>query len=626
MNNENGSLRNRRPSKEGNVSVFARRPRATKLVLALGYVAIGIGMLGARFTPAQTFELSIYAGTPLVYWFGFGFAMLVAMGVTFTPDLSDHLHYSGFLLGGIASVSFVSLPVLRGYFFRGPGDSLTHLGWTREIANGTLNPFELLYPGTHVATVVMSLVTGTPLERSSQYVVIAFAVVFLLFIPLCVKVLYPSPLAAPAGLFAALMFLPVNNVSTFHMFHPTTQAIMVTPMVLWLLFRTLPGGGGESVVSHQTYPLVLLLGIISVSYFFVHPQQGLNLFVVFLSVFGLQMLVRARWSTHRIANHRVLLVPTIALGALLAIWLPQHQRATGAADGIIDALVQLWTGQGVSPVDGASARGQSLNQIGGSLGEMFVKLFLASAVFVLLSGILVAIHVRFRESDLSDRDSYVSYLTVASVASFTAFVLYLLSSVTTQYYRQIGFLMVIGTILGAVALLRGVTILGDRLSKRTALVGLGVVLVVLLALSLPSFYRSPYIYQPSDHVSESQLEGFSTVFEMDDRSVGYVGIRQGPGRYADALFGANLADKQTVIVSRGAVPPDVFRSQTIATHYREPTYLVVTERDEVRESEVYGGLRYDDSGFRSLSSQSGLSRVYTNGEVRLYYIAGTDSQ
>src|SRR6056297_2011101 len=210
--------------------------RLSKLVLAACLVAFAAGVWAAHRAPASGYELSIYAATPDATWVGIGAALVVGGVVALTAPRQSRLHDAGLVAVGVAGLSVFALPILRGYEHYGAGDSLTHLGWASELADGSLSVTELLYPGVHTTSVFVAETAGVDLRLAVLYVVlVAFPLVYLLFVPLTVQALGGRRRALAAGLLAAVLFVPINNVSVHPVAHPTSQAIMLVAFVVYLL-------------------------------------------------------------------------------------------------------------------------------------------------------------------------------------------------------------------------------------------------------------------------------------------------------------------------------------------------------------------------------------------------------
>ncbi len=105
-----------------------------KATLIGGYLALSVGLLFlARPRPAE-YELSIYAEVPTAFWLGVGVAVVVAVALALRERNShSRTRDASLLLAMLGVLSIVSLPLLQSYHFYGAGDSLSHLGWAREI-------------------------------------------------------------------------------------------------------------------------------------------------------------------------------------------------------------------------------------------------------------------------------------------------------------------------------------------------------------------------------------------------------------------------------------------------------------------------------------------------------------
>ncbi|WP_050033747.1 hypothetical protein [Halorubrum halophilum] len=595
-----------------------------KIVLILGFVLLTIGLLAAYVEPASGYELSPYASTPIPFWACTALSGFVSLVVAFDRDRSPRLRTIALLLAVGVFVAVISIPVIRNYQFFGPADSLTHLGWIRDFRTGALQPFDILYPATHVIALLFGEVGGIELPRAGKLTVVVYFVVYLLFLPLCVGYLSDSDWAIPFGLFAAALLLPVNNVSVFRMMHPTTQAILFFPLVLFVTFRYLRAPPDAEWLPFSASSWSVLLYVVMASLLFVHPQQAANLLVVFVTISVVQTIYRAagdRLGDYDIVTERLAYFPAIFLAVLFGLWVPQHGRATGPGSIIIDRVIQFVTGTSESPVDGAAQRGRSLGDIGGSIEELFVKLFLVTLLFFIAAGLLMLLSYvgRIDWKDV-DKRAVIKYLSISFSALTAIFAVYFLSSVTTQHYRQLGLLAMVASILGAVMLSDGLTALADRFSVRSVVGIAGPLLAVMLLLSAASVYQSPYIYQESAHITEMELTGYETAIDHRSDEVIFTKIRGGTSRYSDAVYGRNGSEQMDINRADEPIPEGVFNRGNMTTYYDDPHYLVVLPRDYDREVVVYKGFRFTSRGFDQLDELSGVSKLISNKGFQLYYI------
>ncbi|WP_433623863.1 hypothetical protein [Halomicrococcus sp. NG-SE-24] len=593
--------------------------RLEKSALVAGFAALAVGVVAAHADPARAYELSIYSATPLAFWAGIGLALVISVGVACaSPDWYRSL---ALVLGGAATLAVTALPVLRGYHFYGAGDSLTHLGWAKDIAGGKMAAYDLLYPGTHSIAIVISETTGLPLRDGLMLMVVAFALLFLVFVPLGVRTVTGDHRATTFAALGGFLLLPINSISVFLLAHPTSQAILFFPLMLFVAAKYITNVDGPSVLPFGT-SFGTLLALTSAAIVFVHPQQAVNAALLFGGIVFVQFVYRLFRKGHAIARHRAMYGQTAFLLAVFLLWAPRHERSSGATRALI---VRIAT----DPSTGGDIgqRAASLSQIGGSFEALFLKLFLVTGVFCGLAGILLLVGFfgRFRDADVN---AFSKYLAVGLVPLFGLFGVFLATSYSQFHFRVLGFIMVPVTMLGAIAVARTVDVVEARAPNGDPVpLVAGVVVVVLLTLSLLTVFHSPYIYQPSGHVTQGSMTGYGTAFDhrADAR---FVGLRSPAERYGDGVLGyrknKRLDFTGTAIYGGFNATGQNFTAGRIARYYDGPRYLPVTDAARQRELRVYDGLRFPARGFRSLEAHPGVSRVQSGGGFQLYYVNGSE--
>ncbi|WP_276261487.1 hypothetical protein [Haloglomus litoreum] len=610
------------------------------MALLVGFSGLAVGVWIAHRTPATGFELSIYRATPTAFWVAVTVAVLAALPVLLL-ERAGASRRLGHLLAGLAIASVLALPLVRNYHFFGAGDSLSHLGFARAIDAGQLAAERFLYPGVHTTALLFEDLTGVALPRAFEFVVLLFFVVYLVFVPLCVRLLSERPRALAIGTVAGLLVLPLNNVSVHPMVHPSSQAILFTPFVLFLVLqhvadtpditglsgaagaewsgegRALTDGGAATRLPRIGASGLLVLAAAATILF--HPQQALNLLIVMIAFTALQLWARRReigW----LSSDRSLALQTAVLAGLWIAWSARHERVGSSIGGVLSGLLG-----GAAPGDQVAQRSGSLAQVGGSVSELFLKLFLVSAVFVVLALLMVVVVLRHWDAPSSPRLARRRYLVAALVPVGGVFAVFFVASVTTQYFRYIGFGMVLVTILGAIALDEGTARLGAALPSGTGRVLLTIGLVAAVGLQVPAMFDSPYIYQSNSQVPEMRLSGYGTAFEERAPAVPFTGIRGGSDRYVEEHYLPTSETARTFPGKGAVIPPPVFNTNA-STYYDGQRYLAVTRADFSREVRLYDGFRYSAAGFRALETEPGIDRVQSNGGFRLYVLPGEDPE
>lgn len=591
---------------------------AARGALVAGFLALAVAVAVAVRAPARSYEASIYAATPVLFWVGAGLAMLIALVVALWTDhrLERAL---ALLLGGQATVAVSGLPLIRQYRYHGLADAMTHLGWAREVTEGDISPLELFYPGLHTLSAVLAHATGLSIERSVLIAVLVLVLVAIAFVPLAIRAVDGREGAVVVGTFAAFLLLPVNLLSTHPFAHSFTQAMLFSAFAVYLVARYVRGStDSESPTRPGPSATGTLLALVSIVTVLFHPQLAANLLVLLGAISVLQLVHRRIRPAHPISSHRTLYGQTALLAAAFFVWALRFDLPYEAARGVAATLYGYVIGDPPTAGESVGTQGASLAAIGATVEELFLKLFLVSAVFLVLAvAVVLWTLLGFGDDETPESNALIAYLGVGVLALGPMFGMYFAGGIGGQYFRHFGFIMLLVTILGAIGLVRLSNAVEGRLGSgplgraipRTALL---IAFAVLLPLAALTFFQSPYIYQPTQHVTDHHLAGHEAAFELsDDEEAELVGVRAAPWREYDAIHGVQRPRAYWESVDDGELDSVHERSD-------EPQYLVVSQYDRTSEVGVWQELRYSQDGFDSLETQPGVDRVYANEEVELY--------
>jgi hypothetical protein len=596
--------------------------RLSKIGLVVGYLALTTAALVAHFSPSTGFELSIYTATPFPFWIAVGVALGAALVVAYTaPGLPRS---AALVLAVCGFYLIVSLPLTRGYYFYGPADSLTHLGWVKDVLTGRMNVLELLYPGLHSTTLLLSSLSADVPRRSMLLFVSLFPVVFVLFTFLTVRAVTTRRSDVVTAVFAGMLLLPINHITTHYMSpHPITDSILLTPFALYLVARYVT----NTERSQPVTKFGVLFALFSVAIVLYHPMHALHLLIFLVGVTLVQLYIRSRYSARgvvsasfdRIMKHRTVYVQTGFLGGLFTIWSLNHETVRRTALSFLLNLNEVFAGTDQS---GAVVRQRtgSLSAIGVSPAELFAKLFLPSAIFCAIAGILILAVFRgwLADSD-SDADVYVEYLSVALVG-LIGFNLVLLTAgdVSKLFFRTLGAVMAVVTVLGVLAVPRLLSWAPRTPKPRVRQVGAILCVALLLVATVAVVYPSPYITKQNRMVEEQQITGHQALFEHEMADTEVASVRIGPYRSYHAIYGVATTGERVDRMERNGIP---FSSMTdLQSQYETDHYVAVSEKDRLREVAVYKELRYSAAGFDSLDWQADVHRPISNGEFHSYLV------
>lgn len=589
----------------------------------LGMIAVAAAVWIGYRSPAAGYELSIYASTPVAYWVALCGALVLSVVLVFSR-LSGPAQPLGVLLGGFAMTTVLLTPVIRGYHYFGTTDSLSHLGTARDLSAGAMHAFENRYPVVHTLGSILTDTAGISLTHGLLLVVGIFIVCFFIFIPVTINAITHDSRLAYVGFFFGLLLLPLNHLSPSVYIHPTSQAVMYAPVLVFLfalLYRE----------PARSYSIAFVVA--ATMFVMLHPQQAANLVLFFVTIALVQLVRKKYVRLSEPAGSRPVYSLVMVFALIFWLWvqgIPAFWSAVGDT-----VLVPFTETQAAGTT---ATRSVSLDAVGGSLPEVFVKLFLVQLLCGLLAGVLmIAVSLktagidRFRSiqaaltSDNESEQTLLFYVVAGFFAVSSVFIVYIVGGISDQYFRHLGLMMVIVTMLTSIVVGRLALAVGRRGHPRFARRAVPLVLLVLLAASMPVVFASPYMYSPSDQVTEAQMSGYETSFEIQSPSIQFDDVRSSTSRYGNAIQGRSIPEEAYYNEEQdGESIPDHFADQQLRAYYNQSTYVPVTEADRIRDPVLWKGFRFSHEDFRYLDSEPGINKVQSNGGYDLYLVTPSD--
>jgi hypothetical protein len=605
-----------------NLTNATSRAQDRKLHLSLiaGYISLCVATIIAWSRPVIGYESSIYGGTPVSFWVGSLIALTAAVGASFRPNRTHRV--VGLSLAGMSIITIVALPIIRGYYWVGEGDSLTHVGYALDIQNGLLPLQGFRYPAVHTIGILTSAVTGVSLFQSFLIVIPIFVLLFFLFVPLAVRELVLNLSTTIVGVFSGLFLLQMNFLGVHMHIHPTSQALMIVPLVLFLFIT-------GSLRSDRRLFLLFVAAVTAL--ILAHPQQAANLLILLSSMTVIALIHSLSGTGDYRIGYWDILVPTLATGALFWLWVGNLAGFETAFASFVSNLLLVETGTATE----VTTRSVSLSQIGGSIEGIFLKIFSVALLYCLLTGSTMIegfTNLFITRSDVNrkwltipdtcnkTRTVLILYLLFGIVSIICIFLAYLVANITSQYFRHYGFMMVIVSITGSIPLAQILTDLSDRFRLPSTNAVFAIVVLFLLLLSFPVIHPSPYIYQTTGHVTEAQMEGYETAFNYSHEEISYSIVRSSPDRYGDAIYGTTGKSLENYREGSSKTVPDHFADQNLRSYFDNPEYLAITEADRVRDGDVYKGFRFSTQDFRYLDNEPGIDKIHSNGGFDIYLI------
>ena len=296
-----------------------------RLLLPIAFASLSIGQWFVWLNPANGTEISIYTSTPALFWFSLIFALVLGLLIIICyltkADLQKHVLVSGVLLLAYASLSFISLFIVRGYYIYLllTGDVGYHYGVVDKIL---LTGFESVhYPLLHIQTAISQLFTGIPMDNMINIMTVVFTVVLIIGINLLIRqitgnryVRYMSCFVSLLVPFGCSMF--TTGDWSFSMFIPFLAGFCITPYIIYCIFQL---SENRKKVSHLVM-YTILLNILLLAALFFHPVIYVVCFA-FLSLSAVFFLLFSRKPIREMVKKGIPFVVTIcATFSIFLMW------------------------------------------------------------------------------------------------------------------------------------------------------------------------------------------------------------------------------------------------------------------------------------------------------------------
>jgi len=258
--------------------------RSVFLVLLMtGFLFLSAGLLAAGSKSVAGLEESIYMGTPGLYFLSYFAATCIGFAALLYPERSPPNglpRVAALILLAIASSSFLLLPVIRGYFFYGRGDILTHWGITNNLRTTGLAIGENFYPLVHILLFSLWQSTAIPVRELFMLSPPLFQMAFATFGALTARRVAPG-LGALVFAIGLLPILGANHILAT----PSYLSYILVLIAVYLIVRK---------IERQSTAISLCLVVLLVALPIAHPLTAVFVVLYLAIILGVHVIARVR--------------------------------------------------------------------------------------------------------------------------------------------------------------------------------------------------------------------------------------------------------------------------------------------------------------------------------------------
>lgn len=570
--------------------------------------------------PANQYEISLYDTYPSYFWAlvaGALLAGLLAIVVSAKRD-GDRSWIFGLLIALLVNSMLLLMPFIRGYQMYGDGDALTHLGYVKEIGmSGSLG--ENIYPPAHLLVLVLEDATGADPMTIAMLVPMVFSGLYFGGMFYLLDHLFDGRDQFLFGLPFAI--LPIFG-RTHLAYRPFALSIMFVPLVVYLFVK-----------SHRssTPPVRVAFVLALVALLLYHPLTALFIIGVFSLYFVGKHVPRVR---------RQYATPTNVLSLSAAIFVVWYSNFAGVIQRFYRVYEVLFgLNEGNPPVD---VYVQTVNEASPAIIDLLrVATFRYGVEFLLFGlgfayiGLTLLLWLRKEYAP----DTYTLMFALTLLLFGIGGVFFLVWDLIVSPDRpfkiaKIGAVVLVSQLFYFVwnhgestsRLRRGVSGSTARLlGSRTGFHGiLSVVILLLVVLSVFSFYPSPLVSLSTSQVTEMNLEGTAWVTQHETGADALSVFGYNYDRHFEAQYGTGASKPFSV-----RRIPDHFNYTEhayLGQSYTSDTYMAITRRGRIIYPEAFPDYseqwRFTPDDFDRLERDPTTARVYDNSDYTHYLIDG----
>jgi hypothetical protein len=613
-----------------NTNLFGERFQKSILIFLFSLFTVALIMTWMK--PATGFESSIYASTPLVLWIALLSGELVGISLIVLslsrPDFGkSNLWKFGLLYIFLGYATILNLYIIRGYYaWCLSGDPASHLGWINDIILTGHLPSSLIYPGLHIFTAEISLITSLSPLSLHRSIPVFFALICVAFTYLFVRTLSPDPvlpLIAGGIISCPFVFNFYTNLT------PNSMADMFIPLALFLMFKYLQenkGGWG------------ILFCIVLILYPVFHPLPAIFIGIVLLTLWMAPAL-REVWVGFREGNadypalirkniNRNVVIPFLILLLWFIFWYSSFSLWGNTIADIYHTISA--EGRGPTSLSGLTSQISYAQVYGYNVLEIFLKTW-GGPVLVSVLSVLAFPLLWVTTRQLQKKENLFSLYGPWAIVCAMVPVLYLFN-LNFGPLRLMSYVAILAAIF--VSALASYLILNSRSIKDRGTSWLISIIIIVLLFTLflsgwSSIYPSPFTYSQSFQNSKAEFLGVKNFIEYRDVSVPVVATTLSFYRFVHLFLPPDQRERQNAPDYKETPNPPWHygydQNPSIASSFDTETDLILQKRDIVLYVDYFPNMqkyRFYPEDFIRVKNDPGANLVYSNGEFDLLTIKG----
>lgn len=490
------------------------------------------GLIAILKNPAVGYELSIYESSFNEFIFIIVSSIGAIIYVYFIDKERKFLIITVLILIIMNNFILLSLPGLRGYIIQGDMDSLTHLGYMKDIVTKGYSNI-IIYPISHILIVNIFLLANISFIQTVAYISQFFSVLYVIYIYLLSKKISNDQSQSILIILSSITFLFLGFEAEFK---PQFLSLIVIPMFLYFLFTNKSFGAR----------IILVMLIILIQFF--HPLTSFFFIIGILLMIIYTLIIKRKHIFASYNDCRNL----ISIGMVsFILWIYNFPNFWNSN---IIRIFKKTIGEGSTSSTTMSNVASSFSKLKLTtfdIIELFMRMYGHILIFVMISFIFVVYYLKFKEKKDSKKD-LINILIILFISGIIIQMLIMGGVISLYIFRGLNYVVILTPIFVGSLLFQ---LKKNYFMRRKIIISIIILSIISISWLIGVFglFPSPYIHSPNYQITKTDIDGAKWFYNYKNPSTSYIGGLIYT-RFSHLILGVDETRKSDYLFSWDDVP------------------------------------------------------------------------
>lgn len=570
---------------------FSAGGAVVKAIAIISFLLIIPALILIKNNPATGYEISIYASMSALVWIFLIGSAIGGIGIITIQAFSEEKNnfwLVGFFILILNNFIILSMHAFKGYFQYAGADHSCHLSWIKNLIESGHFESDNLYPMIHIFGSQISEICNISPDIVVKYLPAFLSILFMM--PFMYVLAKSSSLKKGQVLLACatscVLFFNCLHVQVY----PHTLSVLFFVPILYLYFRTL-----EKPSWQFQFLFILLLIILP----YTHPSGALTMIFLLIAM-ELARIAYGRKYNLKGAVGKSAVNPILISSITFFMWISSFSVFGTKLSSLWSSIFDPYKCREFVALMEITARLEWIEVV-----EYNLKMYGDTIIYIILASIAGAIIIkRIFKKDEGTRYLFILFIFFL-VCILVEYVLFIgVGSEKAGRMLNLLYMLTVAPVLVGFVLYE----LFKNKKRAVAITAVIIILATTFSVSVFSVYHSPWIFSPSWHITNMDVEGSEWFSAHKNSTLEFDGM-----------------GNPTVVGKIGLIPAHFNYSshKTLGESLAQDCYAIVNKRCKSANADhmvaktrinIVSGWGFDEEDFDRLECDPSVSKLYSNGE------------